>query len=189
MRFKYLNVSSNGMLEQKHSHIGFICLTFLHCAFWNVSSKHQLKKMQSYIGCNCAWHCELCTALWIVRGIVNCARHCALTIVGRGYGLITKAQQFRKFSGIVRSQLCVALCAHNCLRHCALTIVCGVVNCVRQCALTIVRGIVNCVRQCALTMEEVMSQLIENHVWLTRVGIELLGQLKKWAGPVGRYGR
>ena len=94
-------------------------------------------------------------------------------------GIYTKiipfpARQFRKFSGIVRSQLCQTLCAHNCVRHCALTIVCGIVrsqlctafythNCVRHCALTIVCGIVhsqlcaalcahNCVRQCALTI-------------------------------------
>ena len=125
----FSNVSIKNFDQRRQSHIGCICLTFLHCAFLNVSSKHQLKKMQSYIGCNCAWHCELCSALWIVRGIVNCARHCALTIVGRGYGLITK--------------------------------------------------------------EEVMSQLkkgrgyvtIADHLWLTdertRVGIELLGQLKK----------
>ena len=84
---------------QLQCHIGCICLTFLHCAFLNVSSKHQLKKMQSYIGCNCAWHCELCSALWIVRGIVNCARHCALTIVGRGYGLITKEEVMSQLRG------------------------------------------------------------------------------------------
>ena len=59
----FSDVSSNRLPEKMHSHIGCICLTFLHCAFLNASSKHQLKKMQSHIGCNCAWHCELCAAL------------------------------------------------------------------------------------------------------------------------------
>ena len=33
----FLNVSSNGLAELMHSHIGYICLAFLHCAFSNVS--------------------------------------------------------------------------------------------------------------------------------------------------------
>ena len=64
----------------------------------------------------------------------------------------------------------------------------------RQCALTNVRGIVNCERHCELcaalcahncvnveeviSVEEVMSQLT-NSQSLTKVGIELLGQLEK----------
>ena len=35
------------------SHIGCICLTFLRCAFWNVSSKRLPEKRQSHIGCIC----------------------------------------------------------------------------------------------------------------------------------------
>ena len=31
-------MSSNGLPEKRHSHIGCICLTFLHCEFSNVSS-------------------------------------------------------------------------------------------------------------------------------------------------------
>ena len=54
---------------------------------------------------------QLCAALWIVRGIVNCTRHC---------------------------ELCAALCAHNCVK-----------------------------------------KLWSDHLALTRVGIELLGQQKR----------
>ena len=35
------------------SHIGFICLPFLHCAFLNVSSNCLPGRMQSHIGCIC----------------------------------------------------------------------------------------------------------------------------------------
>ena len=61
-------------------------------------------------------------------------------------------------------------------------------NCVRQCKLTIVSGIVNCVWQCFVwpVVEEVMSILRigsnERTDWLTRVGIELLGQQKNLEG-------
>ena len=36
-----------------YTSIGFICLTFLHCAFWNVSSNCLHKKRHNYIGCIC----------------------------------------------------------------------------------------------------------------------------------------
>ena len=42
-----------------HSHIGCICLTFLHCVFSNVSSNCLLERMQNHTGCIC-WtfhHC------------------------------------------------------------------------------------------------------------------------------------
>ena len=32
------NVASNGLPEKRHNRIGYICLTFLHCAFSSVSS-------------------------------------------------------------------------------------------------------------------------------------------------------
>ena len=41
------------LLKRMHSHIGCICLTFLQCAFLNVSSNCLSDKMQSYIGCIC----------------------------------------------------------------------------------------------------------------------------------------
>ena len=47
------NVSSNGLPERMQSHTDNICLTFLHCAFSNVSSKRLHKRMQSHIGCIC----------------------------------------------------------------------------------------------------------------------------------------
>ena len=40
-------VSSNPLPKKKHSHIGRICLTFLHCVF----SKILHRRMQSHIGC------------------------------------------------------------------------------------------------------------------------------------------
>merc|ERR1711947_20943 len=71
------------------SHTGRICLTFLHCAFLNASSKHQLKKMQSHIGCNCARHCELCAAL--------CAHDCRKRLwshhKGKGYVTIERKEE------------------------------------------------------------------------------------------------
>ena len=44
-------VSSNPLPKKKHSHIGRICLTFLHCVFSNVFSKILHRRMQSHIGC------------------------------------------------------------------------------------------------------------------------------------------
>ena len=43
-----------------HSHIAYICLTFLHCACSNAPSKRLYEKRQSHIGCICLdfLHCE-----------------------------------------------------------------------------------------------------------------------------------
>ena len=49
----FLNVFSNCLHKRMHSHIGCICLTFLHCAFSNVSSNGLPEKRQSRIGCIC----------------------------------------------------------------------------------------------------------------------------------------
>merc|ERR1711873_319737 len=46
-----LNVSSNHLPESRHSRIGCICLTFLHCASLNVSSNHLPESRHSRIGC------------------------------------------------------------------------------------------------------------------------------------------
>ena len=40
LQCEFSNVSSNDLLEKRHSHIGYICLIFLHCAFSNVFSNH-----------------------------------------------------------------------------------------------------------------------------------------------------
>ena len=45
----FLNVSSNGLAELMHSHIGYIRLTFLHCVFSNESSNHLPVKRHSHI--------------------------------------------------------------------------------------------------------------------------------------------
>ena len=49
----FSNVSSMNLDQSMHNHIGCICLIFLHCAFSNVSSKRLHKKMQSHIGSIC----------------------------------------------------------------------------------------------------------------------------------------
>ena len=44
-------VSSNPLPKKKHSHIGRICLTFLHCGFANVPSNCLHEKNHGHIGC------------------------------------------------------------------------------------------------------------------------------------------
>ena len=46
----FSNVSSNGLPERMHSHIGYICLTFLHYVFLNVSANCLRERMQSHMG-------------------------------------------------------------------------------------------------------------------------------------------
>ena len=46
-------VSSNPLPKKKHSHIGCICLTFLHCGFANVPSNCLHEKNRGHIGCIC----------------------------------------------------------------------------------------------------------------------------------------
>ena len=52
------------------------------------------------MGPQIAWpnRCKVTLAA-IVRGTVNYARHCLLTIVGRGYGLITKEEVMSQLRG------------------------------------------------------------------------------------------
>ena len=47
-------VSSNGLPARMQSHIGCICLTFLHCVFSCVSSNCLPERKQSHIGCICS---------------------------------------------------------------------------------------------------------------------------------------
>ena len=70
----FLNVSSNGLAELMHSHIGYICLTFLHCVFSNESSNCLPERMRSHIGCICLnfLHCVFqmfsqvaCLPVWL----------------------------------------------------------------------------------------------------------------------------
>ena len=77
--------------------------------------------------------------------------------------------------GIVRSKLSVAFCAYNCVQHCTLAVVYGIVHLcaaifgnVWQC-LAIFGNVwhgLNCSESTAMSTQ-------------TRVGIELLGQLKR----------
>ena len=43
----------NCLSEKRHSHIGCICLTFLHCVFSNEPSDSMHGRIQSHIGCMC----------------------------------------------------------------------------------------------------------------------------------------
>ena len=47
------SIAQSHTFGRRQSHIGCICLAFLHCAFSNVFSKRLHKKMQSHIGCIC----------------------------------------------------------------------------------------------------------------------------------------
>ena len=49
----FSNVSSKRLAQKRHSRIGCIYLIFPHSAFSNVSSKRLHKMMQSHIGCIC----------------------------------------------------------------------------------------------------------------------------------------
>ena len=56
----FSNVSSNGLPQRMHSRTGCIYLTFLQCVFSNVSSKRLPEWMHNHIGCICLsfLHCE-----------------------------------------------------------------------------------------------------------------------------------
>ena len=45
--------SSNSLDQSRHSHIGCICLSFLHCGFSYVSSNRLRDMMHTHIGCIC----------------------------------------------------------------------------------------------------------------------------------------
>ena len=55
----FSNVASSCLHQRMHNHIGCICLTFLHCVFSNVSLKHLHKKMHSHTG-YISWTCFHC---------------------------------------------------------------------------------------------------------------------------------
>ena len=59
------------------SHTGCICLTFLHCAFFNVSPNRLPEWMQSHSGCICLTflHCAFSNVS------LNCPRGCIITLV------------------------------------------------------------------------------------------------------------
>ena len=49
----FSNCSSNRLPERKQSHTGCICLTFRHCAFSDVSSNGLCERMHNHIVCIC----------------------------------------------------------------------------------------------------------------------------------------
>ena len=64
----FSDVSSNGLPQRMHSHIGCICLAFLHCAFSNVSSSGLLEMRHSRIGCICV---TFLLHYWFSQGNIN----------------------------------------------------------------------------------------------------------------------
>ena len=71
-------VSSNGLPERMQSHIGYICLTFPHCACSCVSSNCLPKRMQIHIGCICLafLHCAVVVAKCLHQNICLKFLHC-----------------------------------------------------------------------------------------------------------------
>ena len=60
----FSNVSSSCLPEMMQNHTGCICLTFLHCVFSNVSSKNLNQSMHNHTGCICLsfLHCVFSNA-------------------------------------------------------------------------------------------------------------------------------
>ena len=61
-----------------HSHIGHIYLTFLHCAFSNVSSNCLPEMMQNHIGCICL---TFSTVRFQMCPQIACQKWCKITLV------------------------------------------------------------------------------------------------------------
>ena len=57
-------VSSNGMPEQMHNHTGCICLSFPHCAFSNVPSNGLCERTHSCTDCICSILCHFLSFSW-----------------------------------------------------------------------------------------------------------------------------
>ena len=72
----------NCLPEQMQSHIGCILLTFLHCAFSNVSSKSLDLKRQSHIGCICS---NFSTVRFQMCPQIACPNICKVTSVAFFY--------------------------------------------------------------------------------------------------------
>ena len=49
--FHYTFISSNRLIQRRHSHIGYICLAFPHCELSNESSNCISEKIHDYTGC------------------------------------------------------------------------------------------------------------------------------------------
>ena len=80
-----------------HSHIGCICLTFLHCAFSNVSSNGLNEKMHSHIGYICLiwWHCQLFSS---------------------GLSHLNPSNQSHNFQDFAPLPMCVVFCPNGCFK-------------------------------------------------------------------------
>ena len=63
----FSNEPPNYLLKGMQSYTGCILLTFLHCAFSNVSSNCLSKRMHSRIGCICFDFSPLCVFKWILK--------------------------------------------------------------------------------------------------------------------------
>ena len=68
----FLNVSPNGLSKRMHNHIDYICLTFLLCAFSNVSSKYfnkmHIVTLIAFIWLFSTVHFQICPQIICIRG-------------------------------------------------------------------------------------------------------------------------
>ena len=102
--FQFESLSKRGRIfthvlivpENRHSHIGCICVTFLHCAFSNVSSNCLQQKRHIHIGCIFLkyWHHLLFSS---------------------GFFLLHPLNQGHKFP-FVPLPLCVVFCPNGCFK-------------------------------------------------------------------------
>ena len=62
--YAFSNAYSNGPPERRQNHIGYICLSFLHCVFSHVSSTCLPQKRHNHTGCICLTflHCAFSNA-------------------------------------------------------------------------------------------------------------------------------
>merc|ERR1712213_197341 len=75
----FSNVSSYRLPEKMHSRIGCIYLTFLHCAFSNVASNCLHGRRHSHIGC--IFLASLLCALPQMFPQSTCIRGCIVTLI------------------------------------------------------------------------------------------------------------
>ena len=66
--------------NQRHSHTGCICLTFLHCGFSGVSSNGLPERMHSHIGCICLTYLH-CVISCVYLDRLSDGMHCIVTLL------------------------------------------------------------------------------------------------------------
>ena len=98
------NVSSHNLIQRKHSHIGCICLAFLHCVVSKGSSNCIPQKIHNYTDCICLiflhsdcvfkmflsnrMHKKMVVFVWFFSAVrfqmfleIACTKRCTVTLV------------------------------------------------------------------------------------------------------------